>query len=481
MSSDILIVDDEADIRNLVQGILEDEGYTTRQAKNSNEAYDQVKTKSPSLVVLDIWLHASKDDGLQILKKLKEDYPFLPVVMISGHGTIETAVTAIKDGAYDFIEKPFKSDRLLLMIKRALENAKLRRENAALKRQALGQDTALIGSSTHMQQVQQILDRVSATNSRVLLSGEPGTGKDIVARLIHKNSLRAEEPFLVMNCATLHPERFEAELFGVEEGNKGESEKTGIFEQAHGGTLVLDEVSDMPLETQGKIVRVLQEQRFHKVGGTQAIEVDVRVLATTNRNLEDLMKEGGFRQDLYYRLNVVPLLMPPLRERHADIPELTDNFLKMFLAQSGHADRSLNSAALAVLKAHKWPGNVRQLRNVIEWVVIMNGALSTSEFGPEHLPPEFQKSNTSAKSDGESIAGDQSAYMGLPLRDAREAFEREYLLAQVERFDGNISKTAQFVGMERSALHRKLKSLQIAGDKDDVVISVADIQKRASL
>jgi two-component system nitrogen regulation response regulator NtrX len=262
MSSDILIVDDEADIRNLVQGILEDEGYSTRPAKNSDEAYEQVKIKSPSLVVLDIWLQGSKDDGLQILKKLKEDYPFLPVVMISGHGTIETAVAAIKDGAYDFIEKPFKSDRLLLMIKRALENAKLRRENAALKRQALGQGTALIGSSPQMLQVQQMLERVSATNSRVLLSGEPGTGKDIVARLIHKNSQRAEEPFLIMNCATLHPERFEAELFGVEEGTKGESEKTGIFEQAHGGTLVLDEVSDMPLETQARLFVFCRSKDF---------------------------------------------------------------------------------------------------------------------------------------------------------------------------------------------------------------------------
>jgi two-component system nitrogen regulation response regulator NtrX len=482
MSADILIVDDEADIRNLVQGILEDEGYSTREAKNSTEVYEMVKGRIPSLVILDIWLQGSQDDGLEILKKLKTQYPFMPVVMISGHGTIETAVSAIRDGAYDFVEKPFKSDRLLLMIRRALENAKLLRENAALKRQALGQWAELIGASAQIQQIQQVLERVAPTNSRVLLSGEPGTGKDIVARLIHRNSTRADEPFMVMNCATLRPERFEAELFGIEQGVRDESEKVGILEQAHGGTLLLDEVSDMPLETQGKIVRILQEQRFNKVGGTRPIEVDVRVLATTNRNLEELMKEGHFRQDLYYRLNVVPIQMPSLRERISDIQELANFFLQSFLQQSGLPARMFNDAAYALLKVHKWPGNIRQLRNVIEWVVIMNGSQNVDEFGPEHLPPEFNSeyrpSNIRPISDANGASA--SSYSELPLRDAREAFEREYLLSQVERFEGNISKTAQFVGMERSALHRKLKSLQIGSEKDETASS-EELRKRASL
>lgn len=486
MSSDILIVDDETDIRNLIEGILEDEGYSIRQAKNSAEAYEQVKAKVPGLVVLDIWLQGSQDDGLEILKKLKKQHPFLPVVMISGHGTIETAVSAIRDGAYDFIEKPFKSDRLILMIRRALENAKLKRENAALKRQAMSQGDSLIGSSPEIQAIAQILERVSATNSRVLLSGEPGTGKDIVARQIHKNSLRAGEPYMVMNCATLHPERFEAELFGTEEGVRGEPAKEGILEQAHGGTLLLDEISDMPLETQGKIVRVLQEQRFTKVGGSGPIEVDVRVLATTNRNLEEMMKAGSFRQDLFYRLNVVPIKMPALRERAADIPALADHFLKNFLRQSGLAERSFDKAANVLLRSHGWPGNIRQLRNVVEWVVIMHGSSDVVSFSTEHLPPEYRnEGGDGAKGIGmvdlsrEHAGGD--FHLGLPLREAREAFEREYLLAQVERFDGNISRTAQFVGMERSALHRKLKSLQINGEKDDTLPESDKMQKRASV
>lgn len=481
MSTEILIVDDEADIRNLVQGILEDEGYSIRQAKNSDEAYAQVKTRVPGAVVLDIWLQGSQDDGLAILRKLKEQYPLLPVVMISGHGTIETAVSAIKDGAYDFIEKPFKSDRLLLMIQRALENARLLRENAALRRQTMVQDLPLVGRSVQIAQIQQLIDRIAPTNSRVLIGGEAGTGKDVVARMIHKKSGRASGPFLVMNCATMRPERFEAELFGTEDDGRGEGTKIGILEQADGGTLLLDEVADMPLETQGKIVRVLQEQSFVRSGGVHAVQVDVRVLATTNRNLEEMMKAGAFRQDLYYRLNVVPVTLPALRERAGDIPQMAEFFLKQFLGQAGFPVRGFSAAAENVLKSHKWPGNVRQLRNVVEWVVIMHGGSECESFGSEHLPPEFSAARgIAAKGDADG-ATLSDVYVDMPLREAREEFERAYLFAQVARFDGNISRTAQFVGMERSALHRKLKSLQIAFEKDeDGAAGVAVIQKRIS-
>lgn len=469
MKTEILIVDDEDDIRGLIQGILEDEGYATRQAANSDQAYKAVEERVPSLVVLDIWLQGSRDDGLEILKTLKAAHPGLPIVMISGHGTIETAVSALKDGAYDFVEKPFKTDRLLLTISRAIENADLRRENAALrKRTAQPPSFTLGGRSALMQGILQTIERVAPTNSRVLLSGEPGTGKDIAARMIHQKSQRADEAFLVLNCATLRPERLEIELFGAVGGHNGESGHTGILEQAHGGTLLLDEIADMPLETQGKIVRVLQEQRFTKVGGKTPVEVDVRVLATTNRDLGALMEEGRFRQDLFYRLNVVPVEMPPLRARAQDIPELAQVFLENFLKRTGLPSRNFSQAAIAVLKSHKWPGNARQLRNVVEWVVIMHGSQGAGDFTPENLPPEITGGAPGA-GEGAAPAGGflLNGYLEMPLREAREEFEREYLVAQVSRFDGNISKTAQFVGMERSALHRKLKSLNANPEKGD--------------
>lgn len=462
MPTDILIVDDEEDIRRLIQGILEDEGYAVRQAATVEQAWDRISEKPPALAILDIWLKQGDEDGLHLLKRIKADHPILPVLMISGHGTIETAVNAIKMGAYDFIEKPFKTDRLLLMIARALENAQLKRENQQL-RQKSESATELTGASLAIANLKQVLDRVGPTNSRVLITGEPGTGKDLAARVIHKMSQRANGPFMMLNCATLLPERLEVELFGSVDGIHGEPGKTGVLEQAHGGTLLLDEVADMPLETQGKIVRVLQEQKFTRVGATDPVQVDVRILASTNRDLQTAMHEGSFRQDLFYRLSVVPIRMPSLKERMEDIPGLTQWFLTQYAQQNGVPLRAISDAAMLAMQSYGWPGNVRQLRNTVEWVMIMN-APSTDAIRPEHLPPEI----TGARTDDPSAPAMSMDLVLMPLREARERFEKDYLEAQVKRFQGNISKTSQFVGMERSALHRKLKSLGISvGDKQN--------------
>lgn len=468
MASDILIVDDETDIRDIIQGILEDEGYATRQAANAEQAYAQVAQRAPDLLILDIWLQNSQHDGLQILDTIKAQHPHLPVVMISGHGNIETAVTAIKQGAYDFIEKPFKSDRLLLLMERALEAAQLKRENEQYRRKALaGYD--MIGDSAPMAALRQTLERVAPTNSRVLITGEAGSGKDVVARRLHQLSRRAAGPFVALNCAIMHPERLESELFGVE----GDAESMGVLERAHGGTLLLDEVADMPLETQGKIVRVIQEQRFNRVGGQAPVEVDVRILASSNRDLKKHMDDGHFRQDLYYRLNVVPLDMPPLRERTQDIPALIDYFIAQYSQQAGLPPCGFAENTLAVMQTYRWPGNVRQLRNVVEWVMIM--AAGEAAVQPHQLPPELVDANAVRGSGepGENL-------MALPLREARELFEKEYLESQIRRFGGNISKTAQFVGMERSALHRKLKQLGISGfakQNEDEDVETASLKR----
>jgi len=457
MAHDILIVDDETDIRMLIAGILEDEGMRTREAGDSDQALAAVAARRPNLVILDIWLQGSKLDGLQILEVLKRDHPDLPVVMISGHGTIETAVAAIKRGAYDFIEKPFKADRLLLLVERAIEAARLRRENQELRLRA-GAEADLVGRSVALNQIRHSVEKVAPTGSRVLISGPPGSGKEVVARMIHARSRRADGPFVALNCATMRPDRLEVELFGTERPADGGSRKVGTFEQAHGGTLFLDEVADMPLETQGKIVRVLQEQTFERVGGTAKVEVDVRVIASTNRDLTAEIEAGRFRQDLFYRLSVVPLKVPALRERRDDIPLLARHFMQRTAETSGLAQRSFGEDAMAALQAYDWPGNVRQLRNVVEWLLIMVSGDPMEPIRADMLPPEIGAITPTVlkwEKGGE--------IMGLPLREAREVFEREYLLAQVTRFGGNISRTAAFVGMERSALHRKLKSLGVHG------------------
>ncbi len=454
MTADILIVDDEEDICLLIQGILEDEGYSTRSAHNAEQAYNAFEKRTPDLVILDIWLQNSHHDGLQVLSSLKAKQPNLPVVMISGHGNIETAVTAIKEGAYDFIEKPFKTDRLILLIRRALENAFLKHELNALKERNR-EYVDLIGESHAVTSVKQLLSRVAPTNSRVLITGEPGAGKDVTARVLHQMSSRANGPYIVLNCAVMHPDHLEAELFGIDKIANGQG-KPGVLEQANGGTLLLDEVADMPLETQGKIVRVLQEQQFKRLGGKDIVEVDVRILASTNRDLQKNMEEGKFRQDLFYRLNVVPIQIAPLRERAQDIPILANHFMKQYSHQSGMPNREFSQSAIAAMQCYEWPGNIRQLRNMIEWIMIMHG-LSETIIKAEHLPPEI---GISSSQDNASIDR-LDDILSMPLRDAREYFEKKYLLSQIERFHGNISRTAQFIGMERSALHRKLKTLEV--------------------
>jgi two-component system nitrogen regulation response regulator NtrX len=457
MGHDILIVDDERDICTLIAGILEDEGHTARRAHNSTEAIDAVRHRRPALVILDVWLQGSELDGLQLLEVIRREEPPVPVVMISGHGTIDTAVSAIKTGAYDFIEKPFKADRLLLVVDRAIEADRLRRENVALRRRAGGEVT-FVGSSGAAANVRAQLDRVAPTGSRVLITGPSGAGKETVARLIHQGSKRADGPFVIVNCSAMPAERLELELFGTDgESGADALRVSGAFEMAHGGTLLLKEVADLPVPLQSRLARVLQEQSFTRDGGTTKVEVDVRVLASTARALQDEIASGGFREELFHRLNVVGLRVPPLSERREDIPEVANDLLQRVADATGLPSRPIGEDTLAALQGHDWPGNVRQLRNVIERLLI----LAPSGGGPiraDALPNDVSEDAPSVlrwEKGGE--------IMQLPLRDAREVFEREYLLAQVTRFGGNISRTATFVGMERSALHRKLKSLGLHG------------------
>ena len=460
MATDILIIDDERDIRSLISGILVDEGYEAREAGDANSALAEIEGRQPNAVLLDIWLQGSRLDGIALLKLLKERALDMPVIMISGHGNIQTAVTSIKLGAYDFIEKPFEADRLLLCLERALEASRLRRENAELRLRT-GPQVDIVGESQSVKQLRNAVTKVAPTGSRVLINGPAGSGKEVVARAIHSQSGREQAPFIAINAAAITPERMEEELFGVEGGNAapGAVSKVGMFEQAHGGTLYLDEIADMPLETQGKILRVLQEQTFQRVGGSRRIKVEVRVIASTSRDLQEEIAEKRFREDLFYRLNVVPLRVPPLNERRDDIPLLIHHFLESATAMSGLVPRQLTSDALAVLQTCDWPGNVRQLRNVIDWVLIMAPGASNTPVNSDMLPAELLMQTPAAlrPENGAEI-------MGLPLREAREMFEKQYLEAQVTRFGHNISRTASFVGMERSALHRKLKTLGITGE-----------------
>jgi two-component system nitrogen regulation response regulator NtrX len=452
---EILIVDDESDIRELVAGILQDEGYATRTAKNSDEALAAMATRRPNLVLLDIWLQGSALDGLQLLDAFKQEHPEVAIVMISGHGNIETAVAAIKHGAYDFIEKPFKADRLLLVATRAIENFNLRREVKQLKQQT-PTVTSLIGASAAMTQLRQTIEKVARTNSRILLVGPSGAGKELTARMIHQASNVASGPFIVLNAAAITPERMEIELFGSDKSNGSEGRKAGALEEANGGTLFIDDVADLPRETQSKILRVLVDQTFQRVGGNTKLAVDVRVISSTSRNLEAEIAAGRFREDLYHRLSVVPIRVPALAERREDIPMLVDHLMGQLSQSTGLPKRQIGEDAMAVLQSHDWPGNVRQLRNNVERLMILAGGDASVVVDASMLPPDV---GSMVPSMPNGNGGEQ--LMGLPLRDAREVFEREYLVAQISRFGGNISRTAEFVGMERSALHRKLKALGI--------------------
>ncbi|MAI89403.1 sigma-54 dependent transcriptional regulator [Ponticaulis sp.] len=452
MSAEILIVDDEPDIRDLIGGVLEDEGYTIRTAGTAEGALAAVAERKPDLVILDVWLQGSGMDGLEMLHYLKSIDAVMPVIVISGHGSIETAVTAIRRGAYDFLEKPFKSDRLLVIVERALETASLKRENTALKvHESYGEE--LLGNSAAATQLRQAIEKVAPTNSRILISGPSGAGKELAAKLIHEQSKRAKAPFVAVNAASITPEQMETELFG-REAIDGRIQSVGLFEQAHRGTLFLDEIGEMPLGTQNKILRVLTEQRFRRVGGKADVSVDVRLVSSTTSDLAQKIEVGDFREDLYFRVNVVPLSVPPLSDRREDIPDLVRYFVRRSKETLGLSGRTFSDEAIAVLQSAPWPGNVRQLKNIIERVLILSGD-NRQPVQPHELPSDQADYGQDAK------PKTSLEVIGMTLRDAREQFEKEYLALQITRFGGNISRTAAFIGMERSALHRKLKTLGV--------------------
>ena len=457
MALDILIVDDEADIRELVAGVLEDEGYETRVAADADAALDALSARRPSLVLLDVWLQGSRLDGLEVLEEIKKRDVTIPVLMISGHGNIDTAVAAIRAGATDFIEKPFEADRLLHLVARATETERLRRENSEL-RARVGHEEDLTGTSSSINGVRATIKRVAATGSRVLITGPAGVGKEVAARMLHNWSGRAQAPFVIVTAARMDPERVEEELFGVEDPASG-LVRPGFLEQAHGGTLYLDEVADMPLTTQAKILRVLTDQSFTRIAGQRQVKVDVRFISSTARNLLEEIEERRFREDLFYRLNVVPLAIPSLSERREDIPALVDHYASRFAAERRVSPPEVASDAMAALQAMEWPGNERQLRNVIERTMILASTERMMRIDLDMLSNDMSGADSSDSALSQSI-------MTSPLREARENFEREYLRVQIKRFSGNISRTASFIGMERSALHRKLKILGLTDDKE---------------
>ncbi len=456
MALDILVVDDEHDIRELVAGVLEDEGYETRVAANSDAALEAIATRRPSLVLLDVWLQGSRLDGLDLLDEIKRRDPSIPVLVISGHGNLDTAVAAIRRGASDFIEKPFEAERLLLLVARATETERLRREVASLRAVA-GRENDLTGSSGAINAVRATLKRVAATGSRVLIMGPAGVGKEVAARLLHGWSNRANAPFTIVSAARMTPERVEEELFGVEEG--GDLVRPGLLEQAHGGTLFLDEIADMPVATQARILRVLTDQSFSRIGGTRIVKVDVRVVSATSRDLTLEIAEGRFREDLYYRLNVVPVAIPALSERREDIPALVQHFIAHYAAERRVPTPEIAADAMVALQSYDWPGNVRQLRNVVERTIILAPGDRIGRIDLDLLPAEVL-----GEQGDRGVGG---GIRGAPLREARETFEREYLRVQIRRFSGNISRTASFIGMERSALHRKLKLLGITDLREE--------------
>lgn len=470
MTDKILIIDDESDIRNLLAEILAEEGYSVFQAAHSMQAEHVIKKENAAfdLVILDIWLESSEKDGIEILKDLRSKHPEIAVLMISGHGSIDTAVQTIKLGAYDFIEKPFKTERLLLTIKRAIESARLKKENKALKQEKQPGHTQqdLIGNSHAIEQVRKMVEKVSQTDSRILISGQAGTGKGIVARLIHENSKRVGFPFIVLDCAMLGGEQLEKELFG-----DGSKNHIGLIEQVNGGTLFVDEISEMPLSTQAKLLRVLQDRKYKPVAKDTDIEIDIRVISSSSEDLPSLIAEGKFREDLYYRLNVVPMHMPSLHERQEDIPELCDQITRQLSAVEKLPPLKLGQDVLMLFQHYKWPGNIRELRNIIEWLMIMLPDKRQNEVKLGDLPEDVRIRLEDKLPNTHVLSNDNEKELmpfDLSLKDARESFEKQYLKHQIERFQGNISKTAKFIGMERTALHRKLKSLELSYSEDKI-------------
>jgi two-component system, NtrC family, nitrogen regulation response regulator NtrX len=459
MALDILVVDDEQDIRDLVAGVLEDDGYAPRCAADSDQALTAIGDRRPSLVLLDVFLKGSRLDGLDLLDEIKRRDPSLPVLVISGHGNLDTAVSAIRRGATDFIEKPFKAEHLLHLVSRATETDRLRRENESLKAQ-IGLDDELNGNSVAINAVRATLKRVAPTGSRVLITGPAGVGKEVAARMLHGWSPRSPEPFIVVSAARMTPERVDEELFGSERGD--ENVTPGLLERAHGGVLFLDEIADMPLATQGRILRVLTDQSFTRVGGQRTVKVDVRVVSSTARNLLQEVAEGRFREDFYYRLNVVPVHIPSLAERREDIPVLVNQFVARYATERRVRTPEISQDAIGALQAYDWPGNVRQLRNIVERTIILAPGDRIGRIDVDMLPSEIRQDSYSVSANATT-----NAIMGAPLREARESFEREYLRIQIRRFSGNISRTATFIGMERSALHRKLKLLGMVELRDD--------------
>ncbi len=464
--ADILVVDDEADIRDLVADILEDEGHTTRRASCAESAFAEINSRQPDLIILDIWLQGSRKDGIEVLKTVKRDNPELPVVIISGHGNVELAVAAIQQGAYDFIEKPFKTDVLILTAARAIEASVLRRENATL-RGTEERPADILGESPATLHLRTTLERVAPTGSRVLITGPSGAGKEVAARYLHAKSKRSEAPFVVVSAATMEPEHLEEKLFGRQKD--GGLAQPGLLEAAHGGTLFFDEVADMPRETQPKILRVLVDQSFTRLGGSDVVRVDVRIISSSSRDLTEEIADGSFREDLYHRLNVVPVEVPALALRREDIPMLTEHLMEKLHVEQGLTKRRFASDAMAVLQAYEWPGNVRQLRNIIERMMIL-GERSEHDITADDLPQEVMMAST-----GTMVSNEGDSFVAMPLREAREAFEREYLISQINRFGGNVSRTAAFIGMERSALHRKLKALGVTtSNRSGARMAIAD-------
>lgn len=461
MPYDVLIVDDEKDIRDLIAGTLEDEGYETRVAQDGVSAIDMIKTRQPSLVILDVWLGDSERDGLKILELIKRDHGFVPVIMISGHGTIETAVTAIKNGAYDFIEKPFATERLLLVVERAIDSARLKQENEILKVKS-GLTSTFIGTSSMMNQVRNLIQDAAKSQGRVLITGSVGVGKETIARTIHDLSDRQKGSFVAFSCNSFSPNMIESELWGAElqEQSTDTPRKIGAMEKAHGGTIYLEEIADLPLPIQGKLIKFLQDGYFYRVGGQQQIKVNVRVIAGTSQHVANAIRNGHMREDLFYRLSAIHIQLPSLKERVSDIPLLINYFMKQISTAKGSMPRKFSDDAIALLQSYPWPGNLHQLRNVVEWILIMAGGNPLESVTGAMLPPEIISGVPFANNWQSKTA----EIVVMPLREAREAFEKEYLLAQMQRFEGNVSQTARFIGMERSALHRKLRALGVMND-----------------